>query len=214
MQPTISNKVSEQSAVDAIDTSPSEQTLEQATAATLLCFLNKVNQKAAETIEPYQDHQEMVILYNNLHKAVNAATEVDGKLNTEKFEKALEKLKDETHTKFEQKKLELEQDVEANRKALEKLNAKHKRHIDALQNIHQQHRDICGKDKLLSKDQKERLQSNLDFSIKEHNIMMERLQHMLTKVNNEHSQAFQYAMNISKTLHQIKTRFLQGITGR
>lgn len=214
MARAISDKIANQDAVEAIDTLPQEQTLEQATAATLLGFLNKVNQKATETIEPYQDHQEMVILYNNLHKAINSATEADGTLNAEKFEKAVDKLKEEMHAKFEQKKAELEQGAEANQKVLEKIAAKHKTRMDALQNVHQQHRDFCGKGKALSKEQKERLQSNLDFSIKEHNIMMERLQHLLTKVNNEHSQAFQYAMNISKTLHQIKTRFLQGITGR
>lgn len=208
------NKITTQDDAAAVNALPQEQTLEQATAATLLGFLNKVNQKATETIEPYQDHQEMVILYNNLHKAINAATEADGRLNAEQFEKAVDKLRDEMHGKFEQKKTELEQDAAANQKALEKITAKHKARMDALQNVHQQHRDFCGKDKTLSKEQKERLQSNLDFSIKEHNIMMERLQHLLTKVNNEHSQAFQYAMNISKTLHQIKTRFLQGITGR
>lgn len=216
MQPDI--KIDHKNGLDevqAISAPAKELTLEKATTVTLMAFLNQVSKKAADTIEPYQNHQEMVILHNNLHKAINAATEAAGHLDCKKLDKAIEDLTAEIQSKHDQKKAELElQGNQANNTLLENHSLKLAEKMKALNSVKQQIAEVRKNAKSLTKDQKDELRATLDFSIKEHNMMMERLQHVLTKTSNEHNQAFQYAMNILKTLHQISTRFLQGITGR
>ncbi|HRD54850.1 MAG TPA: hypothetical protein PLC42_00465 [Parachlamydiaceae bacterium] len=173
-----------------------------------------IQEKMSDALYDLKNNQDLAALNQECQRRINALIETDGTINGQKFNGMMQDLKTNLDHKLVWEKKDLENQTDINpraKKFLENISHKYQPFFDFIENTIASGNEIKKEDKAFTKEQAQRLISNIEMDLKEVNSDHAMKVHQLSRLNNETHERHQSVKTMLQNLHSLYMGIIRNI---